>query len=79
MNCHLTSNYSSEISKALKDSLTMWHMIRLKDIVNGSVVGSGSDYIVIQKNNKRFLIEMKIVRIQELKNATTPYGSQFWY
>ena len=52
-------------------------MIRLKDIVNGSVVGSGSDYIVIQKNNKRFLIEMKIVRIQELKNATTPYGSQF--
>ncbi|HKG41647.1 MAG TPA: hypothetical protein VKA98_05885 [Nitrososphaeraceae archaeon] len=52
-------------------------MIRLKDIVNGSVVGSGSDYIVIQKNKKRFLIEMKIVRIQELKNATTPYGSQF--
>ena len=52
-------------------------MIRLKDIVNGNVVGSGSDYIVIQKNNKRFLIEMKIIRIQELKNATTPYGSQF--
>jgi hypothetical protein len=52
-------------------------MISLKDIVNGSVVGSGSDYIVIQKNKKRFLIEMKIVRIQELKNATTPYGSQF--
>lgn len=52
-------------------------MIRLKDIVNGSIVGSGSDYIVIQKNKKRFLIEMKIVRIQELKNATTPYGSQF--
>jgi hypothetical protein len=52
-------------------------MIRLKDIVNGSVVGSGSDYIVIQKNEKRFLIEMKIVRIQELKNATTPYGSHF--
>jgi hypothetical protein len=52
-------------------------MIRLKDIVNGSVVGSGSDYIVIQKNKKRFLIEMKIVRIQELKSATTPYGSQF--
>jgi len=51
-------------------------MIRLKDIVNGSVVGSGSDYIVIQKNKKRFLIEMKIIKIQELKNATTPYGSQ---
>jgi hypothetical protein len=52
-------------------------MIRLKDIVNGNVVGSGSDYIVIQKNKKRFLIEMKIIKIQELKNATTPYGSQF--
>ena len=52
-------------------------MIRLKDIVNGNVVGSGSDYIVIQKNKKRFLVEMKIIKIQELKNATTPYGSQF--
>ena len=52
-------------------------MIRLKDIVNGSVVGSGSDYIVIQKNKRRFLIQMKIIGIQELKNATTPYGSQF--
>jgi hypothetical protein len=52
-------------------------MITLKDIVNGNVVGSGSDYIVIQKNKKRFLIEMKIIKIQELKNATTPYGSQF--
>jgi hypothetical protein len=51
-------------------------MIRLKDIVNGNVVGSGSDYIVIQKNKKRFLIEMKIIKIQALKNATTPYGSQ---
>jgi hypothetical protein len=51
-------------------------MISLKDIVNGNVVGSGSDYIVIQKNKKRFLIEMKIIKIQELKNATTPYGSQ---
>jgi hypothetical protein len=52
-------------------------MIKLKDIVDGNVVGSGSDYIVIQKNKKRFLIEMKIIKIQELKNATTPYGSQF--
>lgn len=52
-------------------------MIKLKDIVDGNVVGSGSDYIVIQKNKKRFLIEMKIIKIQELKNAITPYGSQF--
>ncbi|HKG71882.1 MAG TPA: hypothetical protein VKA87_08275 [Nitrososphaeraceae archaeon] len=52
-------------------------MMRLKDIVDGNIVGSGSDFIVIQKNKKRFLIEMKIIKIQELKNATTPYGSHF--
>ncbi|HKG87057.1 MAG TPA: hypothetical protein VE244_09920 [Nitrososphaeraceae archaeon] len=52
-------------------------MVNLKDIVDGNIVGSGSDFIVIQKNKKRFLIEMKIIKIQELKNATTPYGSHF--
>ena len=52
-------------------------MVNLKDIVDGNIVGSGSDFIVIQKNKKRFLIEMKIIKIQELKNATTPYGSQY--
>ena len=52
-------------------------MVKLKDIVDGNVVGTGSDFIVIQKNKKRFLIEMKIIKIEELKNATTPYGSQF--
>ena len=52
-------------------------MVNLKDMVDGNIVGSGSDFIVIQKNKKRFLIEMKIIKIQELKNATTPYGSHF--
>jgi hypothetical protein len=52
-------------------------VVNLKDIVDGNIVGSGSDFIVIQKNKKRFLIEMKIINIQELKNATTPYGSHF--
>lgn len=46
-------------------------------MVDGNIVGSGSDFIVIQKNKKRFLIEMRIIKIQELKNATTPYGSQY--
>jgi hypothetical protein len=52
-------------------------MVKLKDILDGNVVGTGSDFIVIEKNKKRFLIEMKIIKIEELKNATTPYGSQF--
>jgi hypothetical protein len=52
-------------------------VVNLKDMVDGNIVGSGSDFIVIQKNKKRFLIEMKIIKIQELKNATTPYGSHF--
>jgi hypothetical protein len=52
-------------------------VVNLKDIVDGNIVGSGSDFIVIQKNKKRFLIEMKIIKIQELKSATTPYGSHF--
>ncbi|HZA64677.1 MAG TPA: hypothetical protein VE573_17505 [Nitrososphaeraceae archaeon] len=46
-------------------------------MVDGNIVGSGSDFIVIQKNKKRFLVEMRIIKIQELKNATTPYGSQY--
>lgn len=46
-------------------------------MVDGNIVGSGPDFIVIQKNKKRFLVEMRIIKIQELKNATTPYGSQY--
>ena len=46
-------------------------------MVDGNIVGSGSDFIVIQKSKKRFLVEMRIIKIQELKNATTPYGSQY--
>ena len=76
--CHLTFNYTSESSKTLKDSLYIWDVMRLKDMVDGNIVGSGSDFIVIQKNKKRFLVEMRIIKIQELKNATTPYGSQYW-
>ncbi|HXG07931.1 MAG TPA: hypothetical protein VNI77_11480 [Nitrososphaera sp.] len=51
-------------------------MVNLKDLVDGTVVGSGSDYIVIQKGKKRLLVEFQNFKILELKNATTPYGSQ---
>ncbi|HEX7032339.1 MAG TPA: hypothetical protein VF172_05010 [Nitrososphaera sp.] len=51
-------------------------MANLKDLVDGTVVGSGSDYVVIQKGKKRLLVEFQNFKIQELKNATTPYGSQ---
>ena len=44
--------------------------------MDGIVVGSGSDYIVIQKGKRRLLLEFQNFKVQELKNATTPYGSQ---
>lgn len=53
-----------------------YSMTKLKDLVNGMVVGSGSDYIVIQKGKKRLLLEFPSFQVKELKNATTPYGSQ---
>jgi hypothetical protein len=51
-------------------------MTQLKDLVDGTVVGSGSDFIVIQKGRKRLLLECQGFSIKELKSATTPYGSQ---
>lgn len=52
-------------------------MVNLKDFVGGNVVGSGSNYVVVQKDSKRFLIELKEFSIIELKKSTTPYGSDF--
>jgi hypothetical protein len=40
------------------------------------VVGTGSDYVVVQKQKKRYLIEILPDTIRELKNSSTPYGSQ---
>ncbi len=51
-------------------------MTQLKDLVDCAIVGSGSDFIVVQKGKKRLLIELQSFKIQELKSATTPYGSQ---
>lgn len=54
----------------------VYSMTKLKDLVDGIVVGSGSDYVVIQKGKKRLLLEFPSFQVKELKNATTPYGSQ---
>ena len=51
-------------------------MSNLKDLVGGSIVGSGSDFIVVQKGKKRLLLNFPSFQLKELKSATTPYGSQ---
>ncbi|VFJ13692.1 DUF3237 domain-containing protein [Candidatus Nitrosocosmicus franklandus] len=50
--------------------------MKIKELLNGTVVGSGSDYIVIQKGKKRYLLEILPDTVRELKNSSTPYGSQ---
>jgi hypothetical protein len=49
--------------------------VRLSDFVGCNIVGSGSDYLVTEKKNKRYLIEIKEYTIKELKRSATPYGS----
>ena len=44
--------------------------------MDGNVVGSGSDYLVIQKEKKRYYVEILPHTLKELKNSSTPYGSQ---
>ena len=51
--------------------------MRLSEFVGCSIVGSGSDYLVAERKNKRYLIEMKEYTVRELKKSTTPYGSDF--
>jgi hypothetical protein len=51
-------------------------MNKNKKIIGGEIVGIGSDFLVIKKNEKRFLIEVNFESLKELKNSTTPYGSQ---
>ena len=47
-----------------------------KKIVGGDIIGIGSDFVVIHKQGKRFLIEVNFSSLKELKFTTTPYGSQ---
>lgn len=44
--------------------------------MEGTIVGIGTDYIVIQKEKKRYLVEINPQTFKELKNSSTPYGSQ---
>ena len=53
----------------------LFRFVRLSEFVGCNIVGSGSDYLVAEKKNKRFLIEMKDYTVRELKKSTTPYGS----
>jgi hypothetical protein len=45
-------------------------------LYEGNIVGTGSDYLVIQKEKKRYLVEIVPNSLRELKNTSTPYGSQ---
>jgi hypothetical protein len=50
--------------------------VQLRELVDGMVVGSGSDFVVIEKGKKRLLLSFDSFVIKELRNAGTPYGSQ---
>ena len=51
-------------------------MNKNKKLVDGQIIGVGSDFLVIHKDGKRFLIEVNFDSLKELKTSTTPYGSQ---
>lgn len=51
-------------------------MNKNKKLIGGEIMGVGSDFIVINKDGKRFLIEVNFETLKELKISTTPYGSQ---
>ncbi|MGI0025256.1 MAG: hypothetical protein ACREA4_08950, partial [Nitrososphaera sp.] len=63
-------------SKLYYKRRSVFSMTNLKDLVEGSIVGSGSDFIVVQKGKKRLLLNFPSFQLMELKSATTPYGSQ---
>ena len=47
-----------------------------KKLAGGEIIGIGTDFLVILKEGKRFLIEVNFESLKELKLSTTPYGSQ---
>ena len=50
----------------------MYLMKALKELMNGNIVGYGSDYIVVEKSKKRFFVQVANFRIHELRNSVTP-------
>ena len=52
-------------------------MIELRDLLDGRIVGTGSDFVVVLKDKKRILLHLQSFRLVELKKDTTPYGSDY--
>jgi hypothetical protein len=50
-------------------------VMRLRDLIDGKIVGTGSDFVVILKDKKRILMHLESFRLVELRKDTTPYGS----
>jgi hypothetical protein len=52
-------------------------MMELRDLLDGKIVGTGSDFVVVLKDKKRILMHLQSFRLVELKKDTTPYGSDY--
>jgi hypothetical protein len=50
--------------------------LKIRDLLYGSIVGVGSDYIVIEKDKQRYLVEIMPNTMRKLEKSSTPYGSQ---
>ena len=50
-------------------------IMRLRDLIDGKIVGTGSDFVVVLKDKKRILMYLESFRLVELRKDTTPYGS----
>ncbi len=53
----------------------IYSQMSIKDLFGGEIVGTGSDFIVVLKGKKRFLLQFNSHRIIKLRNEATPYGS----
>ena len=51
------------------------YIMRLRDLIDGKIVGTGSDFVVVLKDKKRILMHLESFRLVELRKDTTPYGS----
>jgi hypothetical protein len=75
--CNLTlKHFNLKERENQKYGSYFFKVLRIKDLMESCIVGTGSDYLVVQKENKRYIIEILPSSIKELKNASTPYGSQ---
>jgi hypothetical protein len=42
-------------------------VVHLRDLLHGKIVSSGAQYIVVQKDSRKFRIEFTTFKIKELK------------